>query len=171
MDLEHPHSRFYSYTLDPLRLFTMINIPSTFKISFRALRVNKMRSALTMLGIIIGVGAVIAMVAVGTGASQKIAAQISSMGSNLLIILPGARRLQAVSEWEPARSPRFPWAMPMRSSEGVPAVSDVAPTIGRRGTDRVRPPELVHGRHGTTPGFLNVRDWDLTAEGRSRSRT
>ncbi|HUJ19369.1 MAG TPA: ABC transporter permease, partial [Nitrospirota bacterium] len=45
----------------------MINIPSTFKISIRALRVNKMRSALTMLGIIIGVGAVIAMVAVGTG--------------------------------------------------------------------------------------------------------
>ncbi len=68
----------------------MINIPSTFKISFRALRVNKMRSALTMLGIIIGVGAVIAMVAIGTGASQKIAEQISSMGSNLLIILPGA---------------------------------------------------------------------------------
>ena len=68
----------------------MINIPSTFKISFRALRVNKMRSALTMLGIIIGVGAVIAMVAVGAGASQKIAEQISSMGSNLLIILPGS---------------------------------------------------------------------------------
>ena len=67
----------------------MINIPSTFKISFRALRVNKMRSALTMLGIIIGVGAVIAMVAVGAGASRQIAAQISSMGSNLLIILPG----------------------------------------------------------------------------------
>jgi len=68
----------------------MINVPSTFKISFRALRVNKMRSALTTLGIIIGVGAVIAMVAVGTGASRQIAAQISSMGSNLLIILPGA---------------------------------------------------------------------------------
>src|SRR5512143_1811119 len=68
----------------------MINIPSTIKISFRALWVNKMRSSLTMLGIIIGVGAVIAMVAVGAGASQKIAAQISSMGSNLLIILPGA---------------------------------------------------------------------------------
>src|SRR5512140_3231654 len=68
----------------------MIGIPSTFKISFRALRVNKMRSALTMLGIIIGVGAVIAMVAVGTGARRKISEQISSMGSNLLIILPGS---------------------------------------------------------------------------------
>ena len=68
----------------------MINIPSTFKISFRALRVNKMRSALTMLGIVIGVGAVIAMLAVGKGASQKIADQIASIGSNLLIILPGS---------------------------------------------------------------------------------
>src|SRR3989337_2190411 len=68
----------------------MINIPSTIKISLKALRVNKMRSALTMLGIIIGVGAVIAMLAVGTGASRQIEQQISSMGSNLLIVLPGA---------------------------------------------------------------------------------
>src|SRR5512136_476707 len=68
----------------------MINVQSTFKISFRALRVNKMRSALTILGIIIGVTAVIAMLAVGTGARGEIAKQISSMGSNLLIILPGA---------------------------------------------------------------------------------
>ena len=68
----------------------MINIPSTFRISFRALKVNKMRSSLTMLGIIIGVGAVIAMLAIGTGASKRIAEQISSMGSNILIIIPGA---------------------------------------------------------------------------------
>src|SRR5574340_970034 len=68
----------------------MIGIPSTFKISLRALRVNKMRSALTMLGIIIGVGAVITMLAVGAGARKKIDEQIASMGSNLLIILPGA---------------------------------------------------------------------------------
>jgi len=68
----------------------MVNLPSILRISLRALRVNKMRSALTMLGIIIGVGAVIAMLAVGTGASRKIAQQIASMGSNLIIILPGA---------------------------------------------------------------------------------
>src|SRR4030067_1483440 len=68
----------------------MINIPSTLKISFRALRVNKMRSALTMLGVIIGVGAVIAMLAVGTGASRQLEEQISSIGSNLIMVLPGA---------------------------------------------------------------------------------
>ena len=68
----------------------MIAIQSIIKISFRALRVNKMRSALTILGIVIGVTAVIAMVAVGTGASKKIEADIASMGSNLLVVLPGA---------------------------------------------------------------------------------
>ena len=69
----------------------MINVPWTARIALRALRVNKMRSALTMLGIIIGVGAVIAMVAVGTGASRQISEQMASMGSNLLIVLPGSQ--------------------------------------------------------------------------------
>src|SRR3972149_3172709 len=67
----------------------MINIPSTLKIALRALKVNKVRSALTMLGIIIGVAAVITMWAVGRGASQKISEQIASMGSNLLMVVPG----------------------------------------------------------------------------------
>ena len=68
----------------------MIDLIWTLKIAVRALKANKMRSALTMLGVIIGVGAVIAMLAVGTGASQRISEQIQSMGSNLLIILPGS---------------------------------------------------------------------------------
>src|SRR5512135_3448580 len=68
----------------------MINVPSTIRISFRALRVNKMRSALTMLGIIIGVSAVITMLAVGTGARQRIGEQMASIGSNLIMILPGS---------------------------------------------------------------------------------
>ncbi len=63
---------------------------SSLKVALRALRINKMRSFLTMLGIIIGVGAVIVMVAIGAGASEMIAQQIASMGSNLLIVLPGA---------------------------------------------------------------------------------
>jgi len=89
----------------------MINIPSTIRISFRALKVNKMRSALTMLGIIIGVGAVIAMIAIGTGASKRIAEQISSMGSNLLMILPGATT-QEGSEWAQGRSLLLTWLIP-----------------------------------------------------------
>ena len=57
---------------------------STFTIAFRALRRNKMRSVLTMLGIIIGVGAVIAMVSIGNGAKAQVEAQIASLGQNVI---------------------------------------------------------------------------------------
>mgnify|MGYP003694552515 CR=1 FL=1 len=66
--------------------------PACARVALRALRVNKLRSALTMLGIIIGVGAVIAMVAVGAGAQARVAEQIQSLGSNLIIILLRQRR-------------------------------------------------------------------------------
>jgi putative ABC transport system permease protein len=67
-----------------------MNLLSAAKVSFRSLRANKMRSALTMLGMIIGVAAVIVMVGIGAGANQRISAQIASIGSNLLLILPGS---------------------------------------------------------------------------------
>lgn len=63
---------------------------STFTIALRALRRNKMRSALTALGIIIGVGAVIAMVGIGNGARAQVEAQIAGLGENLLLIFPGS---------------------------------------------------------------------------------
>ncbi|GMU70827.1 MAG: ABC transporter permease [Betaproteobacteria bacterium PRO3] len=62
---------------------------ATLRIALAALRVNKLRSALTMLGIIIGVGAVIAMTAIGAGAQARVEDQIKSLGSNLIIVLPG----------------------------------------------------------------------------------
>src|SRR5260370_39266247 len=68
----------------------MNKIIPTAKIAFNALRTNKMRSALTMLGIIIGVGAVIATVAVGSGATERIQEQIQSIGSNVIMVLPGS---------------------------------------------------------------------------------
>src|SRR4029077_4807752 len=70
--------------------FIMNRIISSKRISLRALKVNRMRSVLTMLGIIIGVAAVIAMVGVGTGATERIQQQIESIGSNLIIVLPGS---------------------------------------------------------------------------------
>jgi putative ABC transport system permease protein len=140
----------------------MINIPSTFKISFRALRVNKMRSALTMLGIIIGVGAVIAMVAVGAGASQKIAAQISSMGSNLLIILPGSTTAGGVRMGAGSQP-----TLSMGDAEAIikecPSVADDAPMLGGIAQIVTGHMNWSTGVNGTTPGFLNVRDWDLSA--------
>ncbi|HBC46617.1 MAG TPA: multidrug ABC transporter substrate-binding protein, partial [candidate division Zixibacteria bacterium] len=61
------------------------------RVAYRALGKNKMRSGLTMLGIIIGVAAVIAMVGIGQGAKQMINDQISSLGENLLNIFPGSQ--------------------------------------------------------------------------------
>jgi len=143
----------------------MINIPSTIRISFRALRVNKMRSALTMLGIIIGVGAVIAMIAIGTGASKRIAEQISSMGSNLLMILPGATTAGGV-RMGAGTQPTLNMADTEAILKECPAVSDVAPVLNGVA-------QIVYGHQnwstgvvGTTSGMLNVRDWPLAA-GRS----
>ena len=143
----------------------MINISSTIKISLRALRVNKMRSALTMLGIIIGVGAVIAMLAVGTGASRRISEQISKMGSNLIMILPGATTAGGVrmgSGTQPTLTLNDAEAILKESL----AVSDVAPVLNGVA-------QVVYGHQnwstgviGTTPGMLNVRDWPLVS-GRS----
>lgn len=68
----------------------MNNFLQALRIAVRALRINKMRSFLTMLGIIIGIAAVIAMMAVGSGASYVISQQIASIGSNILLVLPGS---------------------------------------------------------------------------------
>ena len=67
-----------------------MNITSSIRIALRALRVNKLRSSLTMLGIIIGVAAVIVMISIGGGAQARVEEQIKSLGSNLIIVLPGS---------------------------------------------------------------------------------
>jgi putative ABC transport system permease protein len=143
----------------------MINISSTIRISFRALRVNKMRSALTMLGIIIGVGAVIAMLAVGTGASRRISEQISKMGSNLLMVVPGATTTGGVRMGS-GTQPTLTLADAESILKESRAVSDVAPVLSGVA-------QVVYGHQnwstgvvGTTPGMLTVRDWPL-ASGRS----
>ena len=63
-------------------------------VAFRALRANLLRSILTMLGIIIGVAAVITMVAIGSGAQALVAERIRSLGANLLLIQPGSRAVR-----------------------------------------------------------------------------
>ncbi len=143
----------------------MIDVSSAVKISFSALRVNKMRSALTMLGIIIGVGAVITMLAVGTGASKQIAEQISSMGSNLLMVLPGSTTSGGARMGSGTQS-----TLSFADSEAIlkecDAVEDAAPSLNGVA-------QIVYGNQnwstnvvGTTPNMLNVRDWSLES-GRS----
>jgi putative ABC transport system permease protein len=140
----------------------MINIPSTLKISLRALRVNKMRSALTMLGIIIGVGAVIAMLAVGTGASERISQQIASIGSNLIIILPGSTTsggLRMGSGAQPTLTKDDADAILKECS----AVQDVAPVLNGAAQIVYGNQNWSTGVYGTTPGMLNIREWPLAS--------
>lgn len=75
-----------------------MNIKNLLKIALKALNNNKMRCFLTMLGVIIGVGAVIAMLAIGKGSKNSIKAQISEMGSNMIMIFPGAERRGGVRQ-------------------------------------------------------------------------
>ncbi|MDO9288186.1 MAG: ABC transporter permease, partial [Thermodesulfovibrionales bacterium] len=135
----------------------MINIPSTIKISLRALRVNKMRSALTMLGIIIGVSAVIAMLAVGTGASRQIEEQMSSMGSNLLIVVPGATTSGGVRMGAGTQS-----TLTLADAEAIkrecPAVEEVGPNLTGVAQVVYSHQNWSTGVVGTTPGMLIVRD-------------
>jgi putative ABC transport system permease protein len=139
----------------------MINIPSTMKISLRALRVNKMRSALTMLGIIIGVGAVIAMLAVGTGASEKISEQISSIGSNL-IILPGSTTsggLRMGMGSQPTLTRDDADAIQKECS----AVQDVAPVLNGAAQIVYSNQNWSTGVYGTTSSMLAIRDWPISS--------
>jgi putative ABC transport system permease protein len=140
----------------------MINIPSTVRISFRALRVNKMRSALTMLGIIIGVGAVIAMLAVGTGARKMISEQISSIGSNLLIVLSGASSSGGIRLGS-GTQPTLSLADAEAAQKECFSCQEVAPVLSGIA-------QVVYGNQnwstnvtGTTPNMLSVRDWALSA--------
>jgi putative ABC transport system permease protein len=143
----------------------VISIPWTARIALRALRVNKMRSALTMLGIIIGVGAVITMVAVGTGASKQIAEQMASMGSNLLIILPGSQTsggLRSGFGGQPT--------LTFDDSEAIlkecPAVQNVAPIHNGVGQIVFGNLNWSTGVFGSTAGLNDVRDWPV-ASGRA----
>jgi len=140
----------------------MINIPSTVKISLRALRVNKMRSALTMLGIIIGVAAVITMLAVGRGASNKISEQIATVGSNLIIVLPGSTTSSGIR----LGSGTFQ-SLTRADADAIKnecsAVATTAPILN--GTAQVISGNAnwPTGVFGTDENMLEVREWALSS--------
>jgi len=143
----------------------MINIPSTIKISFRALRVNKMRSALTMLGIIIGVSTVITMLAVGSGASEQIARQIATVGSNLMIILSGSSGTGGVRQGF-GTQPTLTVGDCDAIIKECPAVLDATPVLSGVCQIVYSNQNWSTNVTGTTPNILNVRDWPLSS-GRS----
>jgi putative ABC transport system permease protein len=138
----------------------MIDIPSIVNISFRALRVNKMRSALTMLGIIIGVGAVIAMIGVGAAASNKISEFISSIGSNILMVTPGSTSAGGVRMGAGTQS-----TLTLNDADAVkrecPAVALVAPVLGGVAQIVYGSQNWSTGVTGTTPSMFTAREWPV----------
>jgi len=126
-----------------------------------AMGANRLRTFLTMLGMVIGVGAVILMLAVGQGAQQQVEASIASMGSNLFIILSGSTTSGGLRMGGGA-TPTLTLA-DVSAIEDLPSIAAVAPSAP--GTA-----QLVYGPNnwstqvlGTTPSFLAVRDWKLAA--------
>jgi len=140
----------------------MIDVTSTVRISLRALRVNKMRSGLTMLGIIIGVGAVIIMLAVGSGASRQIAEQIANVGSNLLMIVPGTTTAGGV-RMGPGSQPTLTVGDAEAIKKECPAVEEVAPVHSGIAQVVFGSQNWSTGVWGTTPSMLAVREWELSA--------
>jgi putative ABC transport system permease protein len=138
----------------------MNQIVSSVKIALRALKVNRTRSALTMLGIVIGVAAVIAMVGVGTGATARIQAQIQSIGSNLIIVLPGSLSSNGVRLGSGAVATLTEDDAKAIATE-CPSVSAVAPSV-RGGV------QVVYGSNnwattvqGVTPDYMTIRDYTM----------
>ncbi|MGZ4897316.1 MAG: ABC transporter permease [Candidatus Angelobacter sp.] len=133
---------------------------SAMRVAFRALQVNKARSALTMLGIVIGVAAVIATVAVGSGATQRIQQQIASIGSNMIIVIPGSLTSSGM---------RMGSGAAVTLSEGdarelavqCPSVAIVAPVV-RGGSQLVyENANWASVTMGVTPEFLGIRDLSI----------
>jgi putative ABC transport system permease protein len=135
----------------------------TLRAALRALRRNKLRSGLTMLGIIIGVAAVITMVSIGQGADAAVQKQILSLGNNMLMIIPGATTASGVrSGWGGVSTLNTSDALAIKKD--CPAVADV--TYMKRQVVQV-----IYGdqnwstvAQGSTPSYERVRDWPV-AEG------
>ena len=137
-----------------------MNLLATLRVALNALRVNLLRSILTMLGIIIGVAAVITMLAVGSGAEARIKEQIKSLGSNLMIITAGARTANG-ARIGTGITPDLTEDDAAAIAREVPEVEAVAPTY--RGSAQV-----VFGNanwatqvFGITPDYFTVRNWTL----------
>jgi ABC-type antimicrobial peptide transport system permease subunit len=137
----------------------------TARTAMTALGRNPMRALLTTLGIVIGVGAVIAMMEIGTGSSAAIQKTIATMGANVLLVVPGTAASGGVSFGAGSVTTLTP-----QDGEAIlrdnPSVLNVAPIVRARtqvvyGNRNWVPQQMI----GTTPAFLDIRDWASLAEG------
>ena len=138
----------------------MIDFKSTLKIALNSLKVNKMRSALTSLGIIIGVSAVIAMLAIGSGTNKQVKDNMESMGSNLLTVRSSTAKTGGVS-------------MGMGSKPTLTVKDSIAIKKNARGVEDVAPimsssKQVMYGNqnwqttiYGVTPAYLYVKNYEI----------
>ncbi len=129
-------------------------------VALRALRRNQLRSALTALGIIIGVAAVVAMAAVGNGAQASITQQVSALGENLLTVFAGSKRSGGVNSGQGSAS-----TLTLGDAEAIAReiadVAAVSPEVSGFA------PAVANGRNwstsivGVSPEYLQIRDWPL----------
>jgi putative ABC transport system permease protein len=135
----------------------------TFRLAGRALRRNKMRSLLTMLGIIIGVGAVIAMVGIGNGARAQVEGQIASLGQNMVTVFPGSFSTGGARGGGGSAS-TLTADEALAIAREIPGVVAVSPEV------RDRQQVMGNGLNwntqvlGESPDYLSIRAWEL-AEG------
>ncbi|MCL4464702.1 MAG: ABC transporter permease [Chloroflexi bacterium] len=140
-----------------------MNASETFKVALQSLASNKMRSALTMLGMIIGVGAVIALMAVGQGAQASIDQRINSMGSNLLFITPGAAQSGGVrSAAGTAPTLTYEDAQAMAAPGAIPEVTGVAPEADSFAQVIAGANNVNTRVAGVTPEYQYVRNWPVS---------
>jgi putative ABC transport system permease protein len=146
-----------------------MNVFASLRTALRALRKNKLRSLLAMLGIVIAVAAVVATVAIGQGAQAKVAAQMESLGSNLLMVLPGSIAMHGVATGAGATQNLTRDDAAAIERELTQTVSAIAP-VNRTGG------QIVYGDQnwftqvqGTTASYLQVRGWQL-AQGEAFGR-
>ncbi|MDQ0285110.1 putative ABC transport system permease protein [Desulfofundulus luciae] len=137
-----------------------MNFIHNLEVAMNGLKANKMRSFLTMLGIIIGVAAVIIMISLGQGASKRIAGQIASMGSNLLIVFPGAGQ-------GPVRGASGSVnTLTLEDAEaiaGLSMVAHVAPELPTNATLSYASQTWTARVVGTTPEMQVIKDWPVSA--------
>jgi putative ABC transport system permease protein len=140
-----------------------MRIINTIKVALRALRRNKMRSILTALGIIIGVGAVIAMVSIGNGAKAQVEAQVASLGENVITVFPGSFTTGGMrSGWGSAST------LTIEDAEGIRR--EVANAVAVSPEVRDRAQVLANGLNwntqimGESPDYPAIRTWKF-AEG------
>jgi len=137
-----------------------MRIAPTFNVAFRALRRNKMRSVLTALGIIIGVGAVIAMVGIGNGAKAQVEAQIASLGQNVILIFSGSTTSSGIrTGWGGAGTLKIEDAEAIRRE--VPGVIGVSEEV-------VSTTQVAAGNqnwftrvYGESADYFDIRQWPL----------